>query len=158
MTTRARLPVRSGGVRAPGFTLLELVVTMAIMMMLLGIGVASFEAFDADEFEEPAARLIQMSKLAHQAAVVRGQGMIIAFDKEGFVLLGDSSTIGGRFDVPKKLKMELMPWGAKNWLKADEFYWRFGPQGVCEPMKVRFLSENGSREIAFHPLTGGPVE
>jgi type II secretory pathway pseudopilin PulG len=151
----APLPVRRR--RSVGFTLMEIIVVMCIMMLMIGIGVASFSYFsEADPFEEPAERLRRMSKQALQMAVIRHQGMTIAFDKTGFGLLG-STTESAHYDLPDNMKMEIFHWGGKSWEKAEGQIWPFGEQGICEPIKVRFLSEKDSFEIAFHPLTGSPL-
>ena len=144
--------------RRQGFTLLELVVVMSIMILLIGVGVLSFDALDPTPLEKPVTRLTQMSKLAHQAAVVRGQGMVIALDPKGFGLVGDSSELGGYYALPEGVNMQVMPWGAKKWQEPEAVLWRFGPQGVSEPMRIRFEAEGGMRELTFHPLTGTPVE
>lgn len=154
-------PVRrlSSRLRA-GFTVLEIVVVMSIMVLIVGIGVASFSLYDdEDPFEKPAQSLTQMSRFAHQAAVIQHRSMTIAFDKESFGLLGVSMPDGAsNFSVPKNMKVLIRRHRANNWEKAEGNTWTFGEQGICEPIKIRFESNAGSREIAFHPLTGGPID
>ncbi|HEY1084828.1 MAG TPA: prepilin-type N-terminal cleavage/methylation domain-containing protein [Prosthecobacter sp.] len=145
--------------RVSGFTLLELVAVMSIMMLIIGLGFASFAFFDAeDPFEKPAERLSLMSKFALNAAVLQRRTMTIAFDKEGFGVLGASLPGGSRYNVPENMKVFIHRFGGKRWDKAEGQSWLFGEQGICEPIRVRFESDAGSREMAFHPLTGAVID
>ncbi len=155
---RGHRPKRTHSASNSGFTLLELVVVMAIMILLIGVGALSFDALDEDDLDKPVTRLTQMSKHAHAAAVVRSQGMVIAFDKGGFGLIGDSSELGGYVSLPEDVKMDVLPWGARSWQSPEDIIWRFGPQGVSEPMSVRFHFEDRVRILKFHPLTGAASE
>ncbi|MDZ4287067.1 MAG: hypothetical protein U0984_03870 [Prosthecobacter sp.] len=154
MKTTAR--IRRGG---SGFTILELVVVMSIIMLMIGLGIASFRFFDEkDPFEEPASKLLQMSKFALHSAAVQHRGRTIGFDKTGFGLLGGGAGVGEHYAVPKDMKILIFRMGAKSWDNAEGHDWQFGEQGICEPVKVRFEMNGESREVAFHPLTGTPVE
>lgn len=149
------LPRRS----ASGFTLLELIVVMSIMLLIIGLGFTSFAVFDdEDPFEKPAQKLTQMSKFAIGVAVLQHRTMTIAFDKEGFGILGATGSEGAHFVVPKGMKISIHRMGGKGWEKAEGHFWPFGEQGICEPIKVRFESVDGIRDLAFHPLTGMPVD
>ena len=151
----------TAGVRhkSQGFTLLELVVVMCVMMLMIGLGLVSFRYFDdKDPFEEPAAKLSQMSKFALHSAALRHQVQVIGFDKTGFSLLGASEGQGAHFAVPGDMKIMIYRWGGKTWSKAEGHTWNFSEQGICEPIKVRFEGAEGFRELVFHPLTGNPVD
>lgn len=144
---------------ASGFTLLELVVVMSIMMLVIGLGFGSFAMLDdRDPFAEPAQELTQMSRFAINAAVLQHRTLNIVFDKEGFGILGASSPEGSRFTVPKGMKVFILRMGGKNWEKAEGHTWQFGEQGICEPIKIRFESKEGIRDLAFHPLTGMAID
>ena len=44
------------------------------------------------------------------------------------------------------------------WLPVDSknrHVWRFDPEGICEPVGVRFTIGKSWAEAEFHPLTGG---
>ena len=55
----------------------------------------------------------------------------------------------------KEIKVFLKRWGSRSWEKAEGKVWRFGEQGICEPLMVRFENREGFSELKFHPLTGG---
>lgn len=143
-----------------GFTLMEIIVVMSIMMLMIGIGVASFSfVSNSDPFEEPVARLRKMSKYALQAAVIQHRSMKIAFDKTGFTLIGATDGGGGgSYTLPGGMKMQILHFGGKQWEKAENQVWPFGEQGICEPIRIRFLNDTDHVDLAFHPLTGVPLD
>lgn len=139
--------------------MLEIVVVLSLMTVIMGIGFASFNMLDDDDpFAKPAQELVQMAKFAHQSAVLQHRGMTLAFDKEGFGLIGTTEGPGSRRTWPGGMKISILRYGAKTWEKAEGHRWPFGEQGICEPIKVRLETETGFRELAFHPLTGTLVE
>lgn len=139
--------------------MLEIVVVMSIMIVIMGIGFASFAMMDDDDpFEKTAQKLVQMSKYAHQSAVLQHRRMIIGFDEEGFGVLGESAGDHARQALPQDMKVFILRYGAKNWEKAEGHLWPFGEQGICEPVKIRLETPTDFRELAFHPLTGALVE
>lgn len=145
--------------QASGFTLLEIIVVMTIMMLIIGIGFASFTFNDdVDPFEKPVQSLTQMSKFALNRAVIQHRGLIIGFDKESFGVIGANENGMSGYSLPKDMKVFIKRWGGKGWEKAEGQLWRFGEQGICEPIKVRFENQSGSRDVTFHPLTGGTTD
>lgn len=141
-----------------GFTLLELIVVMSIMLLVIGLGFGSFTLLDDnDPFEKPAQELTQMSRFAMGAAVIQHRSMTIAFDKDGFGILGGGAE-NSYFKVAKGMKVLIHRLGGKGWEKAEGHSWVFGEQGICEPIRVRFESQAGVRDLAFHPLTGMTVD
>ena len=142
-----------------GFTLLELIVVMSIMVLMIGLGVAAFRFYDdTDPFEEPVAKLSRMSRFALHSAALQHRGQTIGFDKTGFGLWGNSGGDGAYYAVPDGMKIFIQRINSKGWEKAEGQTWQFGQQGICDPIKVRFESQEGIRDLAFHPLTGKPVD
>lgn len=138
------------------FTLLELILVMSVMMLVIGIGVGSFAYFDdVDPFDKPTQALSQMSKQALNTAVIQHRGMMIGFDKESFGVIGGGVGDMGTYTHGKEIKVLIRRWGGKGWEKAEGQVWRFGEQGICEPLMVRFENADGFREVKFHALTGG---
>ena len=80
-----------------GFTLLELILVMSLMAMLVGIGVASFASLERKEpLQEHVDALAKMSRQALRDAVMKHQGIQIAFEREGFSLGGAGGHQHGR--------------------------------------------------------------
>jgi hypothetical protein len=146
--------------RTSAFTLFEIIIVMSIMMLIVGIGYASFSFFeDEDPFEKPVQQLSQMSKFSLNTAVIQHRGMLIAFSEEGFGVVGSTATGMGSFTVPKNVQIMIKRWQGKGWEKAEGQVWRFGEQGICEPLKVRFEIKNGgTREVTYNALTGGTMD
>lgn len=138
------------------FTLLEVILVMSVMMLVIGVGVGSFAYFDQeDPLEKPAQTLGQMSKQAMNTAVIQHRGMMIAFEKESFGVIGSGADTLGNYNHGKQIKIFLKRWGSKGWEKAEGQIWHFGEQGICEPLMVRFENADGFKEVKFHALTGG---
>ncbi|MES2594973.1 MAG: hypothetical protein V4662_06550 [Verrucomicrobiota bacterium] len=138
------------------FTLLEVILVMSVMLLVIGVGVGSFAYFEAeDPLEKPAQTLGQMSKYAMNTAVIQHRGMMIGFDKESFGVLGGAPGDLGTYSHGKQIKVFVRRWGGKGWEKAEGQIWRFGEQGICEPLMVRFENADGFRDVKFHALTGG---
>ena len=150
------LPTRSSITARPrGFTLLELILVMSVMLMLVGIGVGSFALLEQeDPLQGHVDALNKLSRQAMQDAVMKHQSMQIVFDRDGFSLGGGQSHQHGR-DV----KVFIKRWMSRQWQKAEGEVWHFGEQGICEPLAVRLeMSEADGdpsvREVKFHALTG----
>ncbi len=144
-----------------GFTLLEMIVVIALIVIIAGIGVMSFEGFDdAPEVQKPADALAHMTKQASRAAVVQGRPVAIGFDKDGFGFLEEVMPgTEGHFHLAKGMKAYVKRWnnGAK-WTSADGLIWRFYETGICEALRFRFENSDGVAEVSFNPLTGSVVE
>ncbi len=144
---------------AGGFTLLEIVVVMAVMVMLFSVVAFAYRAEARDpSVRAPANDLVRIAKTAVRAAAVQGRGFSIAFDKQGFALAGADLGQRSRVNVPKGMKIHLKRWGARDWEEAVGHRWWFGSQGLCEPLSIRFAAEDAVLEMKFNPLTGTPSE
>jgi hypothetical protein len=143
-----------------GSTLLELIAVMCVMLLIIGIGFASFRFLDEkDPFEEASQNLAKMSKFALNTAVIQHRGMMIGFEKQSFGVLGASANGMSSYSLPANMKMFIKRWGGKGWEDAEGQIWKFGEHGICEPLRFKFEIKNeGSSEVEFHPLTGAIVQ
>jgi prepilin-type N-terminal cleavage/methylation domain-containing protein len=58
--------------------------------------------------------------------------------------------------IPPEMELSILRWNTTAWipLVRDAIQiWRFDPDGLCEPVTVRYTIENGVAEGTFHPLT-----
>lgn len=148
------------GLRA-GFTLLELIVVIALIMVIAGIGVMSFDGFGEKKLvQQPADALALMVKQASRASVVQGRPVVIGFDKKGFRFLEQvMEGTEGSFTVPKEMKIFVKRWnGGSRWVEADGLNWTFYATGISEALRFKFEHPEGVAEIAFNPLTGSVTE
>ncbi len=142
-----------------GFTLLEMIAVMALIVMLLGIAAFATRQVAPDpSVRKPGNDLIRLAKTAVRAAAVQGRGFMLAFDKQGFALLGAEGGQGDRVNLPKGMKVFIKRWGSRDWEPAEGHRWWFGMQGLCEPISVRIAAADSALMMRFNPLTGAPVE
>jgi hypothetical protein len=145
--------------RPAGFTIMEIIVVMAIIIMMLGIAAFAIRQVSPDpSVRKPADELIRIAKIAVRASAVQGRGFAVAFDKSGFSLTGADSGQQARGSVPKGMKIHIKRWGGRDWEEAEGYRWWFGSQGLCEPLTVRLAAKDSVIEMKFNPLTGTPSE
>lgn len=151
------LPVRYS--YSGGFTLVEIIIVVLMIAVLSSIAVFSFAGLgDEESIKSPSNELIRLSKTAVRAAAIQGRPFTIAFEKEGFSLLGWEGKGGNHVPLPEGTKLSILRWGEKEWHPAVGQTWMFGSNGLCDPIKVRFESNNSMIEMGFNPLTGSPVD
>jgi prepilin-type N-terminal cleavage/methylation domain-containing protein len=184
--TKLRSPSR----RSPrGFTLIEIVMVLAIAGVVLG-GAVGYLIYSADEraLRDASGEIELLAKRARAAAILKQTPYALEF-REGYVRLmpfaeagGDEKTtalgrtIGGdrvnpdddpdapparqpsrqEYRVPNGMELLVKRWNTDVWLsclKDAVHIWRFDPDGLCEPLSLRFETENSWAEDAYHPLT-----
>lgn len=147
--------------RAPGFTLIEVVIVVFMMAALAGVAVISFAGFGTDRsVSEPGDELIRLAKTAVRAAAVQGRPFVISFGEKEFGLVGLESGAAGsdRVVLPEGTSLSVLRWGQRDWQPADGQAWMFGANGLCDPIRVRLESPEAVLEMGFNPLTGSPTE
>ena len=141
------------------FTLIEVIIVVVMIAVLASIAAFSFAGFDDDvAVKGPSDELIRLSKTAVRAAAIQGRPFTIAFEKDGFTLLGWEGKGSNHVPLPEGTKLSILRWGDKDWHPAEGQTWMFGGNGLCDPIKVRFESNNSMIEMGFNPLTGSPVD
>ncbi len=150
----------AGSLNRGGFSLLEVIVVIALMIIFLGAVQLSFDAVNDDSpVKRPADKLAVMVKQASRAAVVQGHTVAIGFDKQGFGFLGGVAGSEGHVALPKGMKVSFQPWhGGKKWIPATDLVWRFYSSGIFETLRFRFDHPEGTIEMSFNPLTGSVAE
>ncbi|MBL9117170.1 MAG: prepilin-type N-terminal cleavage/methylation domain-containing protein [Verrucomicrobiaceae bacterium] len=139
--------------RRSGFTLLEIVMVLAVIAMVVGIAVAIFVTSDEDGgLKGPPEELAGMVKKASRGAVVLGRTVVIAFDKKGFGVIGEG---GSSSSLPDGMKVKYQRFNeGRRWTDAEGLNWPFFATGLCDPLRFRFESPQQIVELEFHPLTG----
>ena len=142
-----------------GFTLLEVISVMAIMILLIAVTAFAYkEVGDKHLALEPRNELVRLSKLGVRAATLQGRGFAITFDKTGFALVGLENAENTSYQLPKGIKLSLRRWGQTQWEPAEGQRWKIGSQGLCEPLRIRIEAPDSQIELKFNPLTGSPSE
>lgn len=178
MTSVARTSDRRGG-----FTLIEIVLAMLIASILIGgaIGFMVYSSDErvlrdvSGEVEILAKRARTTSVLQQtpyalefRDGVVRLMPLAEAGADEQLTALGRSiggvtaeprsgkSPVRAEFAFPVDMNVVLRRWNSETWLTTEKnslHIWRFDPDGLCEPITLRYEINESRAQDTFHPLT-----
>jgi type II secretory pathway pseudopilin PulG len=155
---------------ATGFTLLEMVIVLAIMILLTGVAVISFDSMGREqELRRPVTELQRMTQEAVRRAGTYERSQTITFDSSGFAMRYKSHANGKidgddralwerRVDLPRRMKLTLRRFGATKFTSAAGQQLVIRPGGICEPLTARFEIGSAWIEVALDPLSGGMRE
>ncbi len=163
-------PVKSGRgsrVRARGgFTLVEMVVVLAIMVLLTGFFMVRFNETPDEQMLAPIAEnLKQMARRAvTEAAAYREDYAILLAPEQLQLVRGQGAGAGAAVALEIESTLPIPPdavlsarwFGDPEWRPVEGQAWLFRSGGLCEPIEVRLESRRGKAfiELAFDPLTG----
>ncbi len=122
-----------------GFTLLEVCLAMAVLMLILGISVLGISGVQAEA---------SLKKMASKAETLARDSLLQAVMEQRSVQVDlGAFAVGGRLQVKR--------YGDTRFRdpKRGEV-WEFSRTGVCEPLEVKVTNEVGTFELGFDPLTG----
>ena len=169
LTERSRVGPGRGG-----FTLLEISLVLAILVILIGVAVPYMGGFFKEEAIRSSARELEIyAKTARLRAMQEQVPWRIRFHPDRFELgpvrdrtangLGEAggetvadagAEVFRTHTLPDGLVCEVLPWRGRGWQEVkEENAWIFQPTGVCEPLHVRFRKDDSWMQIGFHPLT-----
>ena len=144
-----------------GFSLLEMIIVLALMIVLAGTAALSFESLEEGSgVEVYGNKLARMAKRAARDAVIQGRPIEIGFEKNGFGFVNEQAPgKEGYCALPKGAKVGYQRWnGGKKFVEADGYTWVFYPSGICDALRFRFETGEGAMEMGFNPLTGSVVD
>jgi type II secretory pathway pseudopilin PulG len=168
--TPVKKPLRS----RRGFTLVEIVITMSIVMLLLGVTVLGIRSVSGERrLREVTSELKQYARQARTQAMLEQRAFQILFTptffsaqalqlvEEGeefeklFIAEGEATRASElkRFTLPEGVQIEVKHWNEKELRPPKPDTWVFEHSGICEPFTVRVSSDDGFIEMVFHPLT-----
>jgi prepilin-type N-terminal cleavage/methylation domain-containing protein len=58
-----------------------------------------------------------------------------------------------RYDLDEGTELEVRRFNEKDWSLAKNVDWNFYTSGICDPIMIRFNTEQGFIEMEFNPLT-----
>ncbi len=128
--------------RAAAFTLLEMMVVLAIGALVIGIGTVSVQRLTEEH---------GLLKVAHEAESVCMQTMTrtLATAQAQQVSLETLS---------QGAKLTLKRFGASVFIGAKDQYLFVRPGGLCEPLTLRWQQGSAWVTATLDPLTGGFLE
>jgi prepilin-type N-terminal cleavage/methylation domain-containing protein len=155
--------------RRSGFTLIELVLAMSIVVMLIGMTVMAVGRTSIEKkFQEPAAKLKEFARRARNAAVLEQRPYQVEITPRSLVLtpqrfVGPDSGPGAapsssqgnfeRFDIDADVEFAVRRWNSKNFQpEGSSFVWKFQHSGLSEPITVRVEGAEGWIEMTFNTL------
>lgn len=166
--------------RTRGFTLVEIVISIFIVVLLLGMVVLSVHTFsDQRRLREVSSSLMDYAKQARSKAVLERRAFQIAFQPTHFAVQGmrqvtdEEFAMGSlflvegeaaraeelaRFEIPEDMTLEILRWNTDKWQPAPGHAWVFEQSGICEPLSIRINSPAGYIAMRFNPLTANVEE
>ena len=147
--------------RRDGFTLIEIVIAVVILLVILMLAVPSLNGVLADRWLRRS--LDDMNRLVLQAqnrSISEGRSYLIVWRDKQFVLRPEGFFKGE----------DRKPVATLRWQKGDSFTlsfpaaieeeppseWIFWPSGNCEPAVVTYRGPNGAWKAKYSALTARP--
>lgn len=170
--------------RPSGFTLLEIVIVISISAVILGgaVGLMVFSSGGRD-LKDASGEVELLAKRARTAAILFQTPYAVEL-RNGVIRLmplaeagrkeADRRTVGGHkiggeteapvsdgdryeYVFPENVSVFIRRWNSNEWLPSggDSIHiWRFDPNGLCEPLSMRYVRDTNWLEDTFNPLTG----
>ena len=156
------------GRRTAGFTLLELLVTLALVALLSGLLIGGTAALLRERPATADEVMRQAITQARRYAVENYREVRLAYDNKGKVF--HASSVDGKRDFPLPLPEEVqidflttqkdnsMLLGGELVELSNLPYITFYPDGTCTPFRVQLRTGNGPvHVVAMDPWTCAPV-
>jgi len=160
-----------GKSRSRGFTLFELLITLAIIALFSGFFLLRFDDGATEEALTKAATDLKSAALkAKKRSYAYRRNQYIVFSRGGFTLTerppaGEEdgfstparATAAGpveNYRLPAGVLMELLPPGEGKWTREPGYVWTFRSSGLSDPVSVRFTMERSYTRLSFNVLTG----
>lgn len=152
--------------RAGGFTLLEMMIVLVIIMLIVGLGAMSFDGvMQEQELRKPVLEFKSLAAEAVRRATLYERPQVLIFDKAGAVMplriaraADDTPIQVKRFTLPPGMSLSLRRFGAEKFAPAEGQRLIISPSGLCEPLTARFERGQSWFEVTLDPLTGAAKE
>ncbi|NQW99578.1 prepilin-type N-terminal cleavage/methylation domain-containing protein [bacterium] len=162
-----------------GFTLIEIVMVLGISAIVMG-GAVGLMMYSSDERElrNASGEIELLAKRARTISILNQTPYALEF-RQGIVKLLPLAQAGMDLDKTSSRRPEIEPqedvanesrevelpagveisirrWNSEEWFgtgKKTVHVWRFDPDGLCEPISLRYSLGKSWAEDTFHPLT-----
>jgi prepilin-type N-terminal cleavage/methylation domain-containing protein len=145
--------------RRAGFTLLEMVIVLFILLLLFTLAIPSLNGVLADKrLHRSLDRFNQLVREAHERSLAEHRAYLIVWN-DALITLQPAAFLKNEAQLP----IDAMPIARhEKWLlelpaslsKKVPAEWIFWESGVCEPARIRFTSDYGSWTTEYSPLSG----
>ena len=147
--------------RRAGFTLLEIAISVAILIIITLVAVPSLRGVLADRrLQRSLDAMNQIVREAQERSVQEHRAYLIEWQRKAVVLRPESIREGEASGPVARLALDkghafLLRLPAAL-VKDPLAQWIFWPSGTCEPANVSFRGPDGSWEVNYSPLTTRP--
>jgi type II secretory pathway pseudopilin PulG len=147
-------------VASRGFTLIEIVIAVFIMMLLLMLAVPSLNGVLADKrlrrsldgFNDLVRQAQERSVSEHRAYLIVWRNKGVSLRPEAFAKGEEVKTVDLQLGGGESLKISL----PAALIKKPKGEWIFWPSGICEPAVVEFSGHDGTWKANYSALTARP--
>ena len=144
--------------RAGGFTLLEIVIAVFILLLLMGLAVPSLNGVMADRrLRSSLDRFNGLVRQAHERSLAEHRAYLIVMEEDGVVLRPVTFLKSEQHQPFDKMPLARGDsWSIKfpaALQKKTPAEWIFWESGVCEPAEVSFAGADGKWTAAYAPLS-----
>ena len=157
-----------------GFTLLEVVVSLAILLMIFSIGTLSMtNVIEKGKVNKQVTALKLAARKCMRKAMLeqRSYTLIVLPDRfaigptymranteDYFAANLDETPVPPGYSehvLPEEMWMEVMRWGEKGFRNPVRLgdRWEFQPSGICEPISIGIARGDAYHRVEFNPLT-----
>jgi type II secretion system protein H len=145
--------------RRAGFTLLEIVIVLFILMLLFTLAVPSLNGVLADKrLHRSLDRFNELVRQAHQRSLAEHRAYLIVWN-DGQISLQPAAFLNTEphqsidtMPIARREKWRLeLPAALSKKVPAEWIFWE---SGICEPARIRFVSDDGSWTTEYSPLSG----
>lgn len=147
--------------RAQGFTMLEIMISVCILLVILGLAVPSLNGVLADKrLRRSLNEFNDLVRQAQERSVSEHRAYLLVWGERDVVLRPEAFA---RDEEPKPTAQLVLDRGDALALafpsalaKDPPAQWIFWPSGTCEPAKVSFKGGDGAWAANYSPLTARP--
>ncbi|MFT4175762.1 MAG: prepilin-type N-terminal cleavage/methylation domain-containing protein [Luteolibacter sp.] len=159
-----------------GFTLLEIVIVLALSAMIVG-GAIGLMVYSSDEraLRDASSQIEVLAKKARTKAILKQRPYAIVFHAGTASLApfgprGSSSAASSHdgtteeepelnpvVTLPEDMQLSILRWNTgEKWIRIQHDatqIWRFDPEGLSEPIGIRYQIGQSWQQDTYHPLT-----
>ncbi|SDU06568.1 prepilin-type N-terminal cleavage/methylation domain-containing protein [Verrucomicrobium sp. GAS474] len=155
--------------RRRGFTLLEICISLAVIAVLVGLSIPAFSGWMSEQkLRDPARHMEELARTARNRAIDTQRSWAVLIRPAELVLTlqpGEDFTDDQHqafpdlsLPVADGVKVETKAWAEETFSAPAEVRWIFRPNGLCEPLTVRFTQGESQIALRFDPLTAEVAE
>lgn len=150
--------------RRSGFTLLEVIITLAVMILFVGFFTLRFDDGRDEE-------LLSRVTVGIKSAALKSKKRSFTFRRNQYIVFADRAfwttevpplpddplpspdSAAERFALPEGVGMQILPPGEERWRTPRGYVWTFRSSGLSDPLQVKFTVEGSFSALDFNVLT-----